>query len=74
MLKVVVVLCVIFGASLATIDSNLEEDDFKILKETEDDVGSEHDALEGEESFRNIRLDGRTCHDCRFKLVIFFCR
>lgn len=58
MLKVVFVACAILGTSFATIGSNLEEDDFKMIKVTHHDERVDEDALNDEEDSKMIQGNG----------------
>lgn len=59
MMKVLFIVCAILGISLATIDSNLEEDDFRMLKRTHDGDA----VFENKENAKRFWGDGKLNHD-----------
>ena len=63
MLKVLFVFCAIFCTCLATLGSNLEEDNFRMLIETRDDKKVGQKPLEDEEDAKKFLGDGKVSFD-----------
>lgn len=62
-IKVLVLACAVFGTVYATLGSDLEEDDFRMLKETESDDGSseiQNDLYDGAEVQNDLDEETKT--------------
>lgn len=65
--KVIVLVCAIFGAVYGTLGSDLEEDDFRSLKDTDSDSDSENELLndlnEGEDVQNDLEDDTKSIYN-----------